>query len=384
MRFFLSLLLLASARIVFGQAACDMRIADSLEFHQVEAQMKMTQAKTVGECQTIRVVVHVVYDGSIASGYYRGEISADQIRSQIRITNQFLANDSLLQNADNTALGYQLELATTDPNGNPTTGIVYHNGVSLFGSDWHNYGLQNSNSSAITANTLANAISWGTDNEGKKYLNTYVVSSIDGNTGGGVQAFAYFPTVNTVFGNYVLFNAFGAQQLQPEYSESFNLKTYTNLGFTFTHELLHNFALFHTFQGNSCSPEINSAVQGDRVADTPPQTQGSGCVGSCGFISYNVMDYLNQTCKNRITPGQVARANSAIQSSLSDYLVCSSGTLCNPGNGDFNNDDIVNILDFSLLSPHFGTLMGTPTYNALYDLNCDGVINVLDISLIDF
>lgn len=383
MRFLFTLLLIATTTVAFSQESCDMRIADSLEFHQIEAQMMMPQAKTTGEgCQTLRMVVHVVYDGSIASGYYRGEISADQVKSQIRITNQFLANDSLMESEDNHALGYQLELATTDPYGNPTTGIVYHNGVSLFGSNWHNYGLQNSNPDGITANDLASEISWHADADGKKYINTYVVSSIDGNTGGGVQAFAYFPTSNTVFGNYSLFNAFGAQQLQGDYDENFDLKTYTNLGLTFTHELLHNFALFHTFQGNSCASEINSAVQGDRVADTPPQTQGSGCSGSCGFVSYNIMDYLNQNCKDRITPGQVSRAALAIQNSLSDYLVCS--TECNPGTGDFNNDGVVTVVDISFFSTHFGTQMGSPFYDAIFDLNCDGVVNVLDVLLIDF
>ncbi len=371
---------MATTKFVFGQTNGDMRIADSLEFNQIEAQMMMTQGKPLGEgCQTLRVVVHVVYDGSISSGYYRGEISAAQVKSQIRITNQFLANDSLMESEDNHALGYQLKLATTDPNGNPTSGIVYHNGVSLFGSDWHNYGLKNDNVDAITANELADAIGWGADSDGKKYINTYVVSSIDGNTGGGVQAFAYFPTSNSVFGNYNLFNAFGAQQLQDEYGQNFDLKTYTDLGLTFTHELLHNFALFHTFQGNSCASEINSNVQGDRVADTPPQTQGSGCSGSCGFVSYNVMDYLSQSCKDRITPGQVSRADLAIQNSLSDYLVC--GTECNPGTGDFNNDGAITLFDISLFSPHFGALMGTPDYDASYDLNCDGLINVLDVSL---
>lgn len=373
--------MLAVTKIVFGQVTCDMRIADSLEFNQLEAEMLMFHQKPLGEsCQTLRVVVHVVYDGSIASGYYRGQISPEQVKSQIRITNQFLANDSLMESEDNHALGYQLELATTDPNGNPTTGIIYHNGVSLFGSDWHNYGLKNTNADAISANELSGTIGWGADADGKKYLNTYVVSSIDGNTGGGVQAFAYFPTANSVFGNYNLFNAFGAQQLQDEYGQDFDLKTYTDLGLTYTHELLHNFALFHTFQGNSCAAEINSNVQGDRVTDTPPQTQGSGCSGSCGFVSYNVMDYLSQTCKNRITPGQVSRADLAIQSSLSDYLVCN--TACNPGNGDFNNDGTVNLYDLSLFSSHFGSLMGSPQYDAAFDLNCDGMINVLDVTLI--
>lgn len=141
---------------------------------------------------------------------------------------------------------------------------------------------------------------------------------------GGVQAYAWLPTSSIVYGNYNLANTFGAEQLETEYNQNFNLKSYTDLGFTFTHEVAHNLSLYHVFQGNSCEPEQYPLIQGDKIEDTPPQTQGGGCYGACGFISYNVMDYLTQTCKNRITQGQVERVESAMGHKLNARLPCMS------------------------------------------------------------
>lgn len=380
----LTLSILASA-FTFAQSGCDTRIADTLEFQQMEAAMQMPQAGLRSSCNTIRVVVHVVYDGSIENVFYNGQITPEQVKSQIRITNQFFANDSLMQN-EGAALGYQLKLAEYDPEGNPTTGIIYHDGHALWGDAWSSYGLKNTNPNAISAGTLAQALSWGEDADGKKYLNSYVVSSIDGNIGGGVQAYAYFPTTSIVYANYNLFNAFGAEQLEEEYGQNFSLKSYTDLGYTWTHELLHNFAVFHTFQGQSCAEETNPLIQGDRVADTAPQTQGSGCSGACGELSYNVMDYLSQNCKTLITQGQVDRASSAIQSSLIDFLVCNEEEVdpCADKTSDFNNDGTINLFDISLFSQKFGCYAGNGCYDPTFDLNCDGLINVIDFSMIQY
>ncbi len=366
--------------IVFAQSGCSTRIANIQEYYQLEADIMQPSRSMNSTCKTIRVVVHVVYDGAANNEAFNGNITPEQVKSQLRITNQFFRNDSLMTN-EGSPLGYQLELAHTDPEGNPTTGIIYHDGSEIFGSAWSQHGLKNNNVNAISAGTLSEELSWGADADGKKYLNSYVVSSIDGNSGGGVQAFAYFPTSSVVFANYNLYNAFGAEQLEDEYDQTFNLKSYTDMGYTWTHELLHNFAIFHTFQGNSCMQEDNSLVQGDRVADTAPQTQGSGCSGACGDISYNVMDYLNQTCKNRITAGQAERADAAIQNSLADYLVCSD---CGGGTGDFNGDGEVTVVDLSLFSGAFSCVDGDSCYDQAFDLNCDGLINIIDLSLISF
>lgn len=349
-----------------------------LELENFIANQAGKRSENLESCKKIRIVVHVVYDGT-PGAIYSGNITQEQVISQIRFTNQFLRNDSLAFDSLNIPLGYELEFAKTDPNGNATNGIVYTDGTALFGANWATYGLKNNNSYAISATLLANQLGWSADASGKKYLNCYVVPKIDGNTGSGVQAYAYFPTSNSIYGNYNLSNTFGANQFAAEYGQNFKLKSYTNKGYTFTHELGHNFALFHTFQSTTnCDAETNCGWQGDRVCDTAPQTQGFGCVGSCGFLSYNVMDYISQDCKKAWTQGQIDRAISVIEFSLQDYLVCAD---CE-SNPDLNGDGFVSILDISLAGSAFGSVRGDARYNESFDLNCDGLINMLDISLI--
>lgn len=372
-----------SSTIFAQDGQCDHKIFDVQEAQSFEQMIDIpSMGLNTESCNKIRVVVHVIYDSNASSPASSGEISPEQVKSQIRITNQFFRNDSLMYDTENVPLGYELQLATEDPNGNPTSGITYHDGAALFGTAWSTYGLKNNNSSAVSESTVASALAWGEDINGVKYLNSYVVSKIDGSSGGGVQAYAYFPTANIIYGNYNLYNTFGAEQLEEEYGQEFNLKSYTDLGMTWSHELLHNFAIFHTFNGNSCEEETNSMIQGDRVVDTPPQTQGYGCSGSCGFLSNNVMDYISQSCKSLITPGQAERAGLAINNSLSDYLVCGTENLCDK-DGDFNNDGFINILDVSIFSLVFGCSADAgDCYNEEYDLNCDGAINVVDVSIL--
>ena len=346
--------------------AQDYKIADSLEYYTLEtAILGLTdQSQTLEECNTIRVVVHVIYDSMEGVGACDSHISEEQVYSQIRATNMLFRNDSLMYHEDNAGLPYRIELEE----------IIYYDGVELYGEMWHDEGLNSNSSAGVSAGTLSSDLAWGADENGKKYLNSYVVSRIDGGFAGGIQAFAYFPTVNPVYGNYNLYNTFGYEDLETD--ETFCLKNYTEKGKVWSHELLHNFAIFHTFQGNSCEPETNSAIQGDRVADTPPQTQGYGCTGSCGFLSENVMDYISENCKHIITEGQSFRANLAIQNSLQAYLVCST---CDT-NPDLNGDGFINVQDVSLMNSVFGCSDGDLCYDPQYDLNCDGYINILDVS----
>lgn len=377
---FTALAALLTFSLYSQSSTCNVKIHDLAELAELESNIANPMPNSSDlECNKIRVVVHVIYNPDASPFEGSGEITREQVLSQIRITNQFFRNDSLMFDENNHALGYEMILAETDPEGNPTDGIIYYDGVALFGTDWAEYGLQNNDDNAIAESVVAGELAWGEDGEGKKYLNTYVVHKIDGSSGSGTQAYAYFPTSNEVFGNYNLYNAFGAEQLEDEYEQTFDLKSYTDLGLTWTHEVLHNFAIFHTFNGNSCAPETNSLIQGDRVADTPPQTQGFGCTGSCGFLSNNVMDYLSQSCKTLVTQGQVDRVNLAITNSLSDYLICGE-SVCDKVH-DFNGDGFINILDFSLLGLGFGCAFEDECFDDTLDLNCDGLINILDISL---
>jgi len=49
---------------------------------------------------------------------------------------------------------------------------------------------------------------------------------------------------------------------------------------------------------------------------------------------------------------------------------------------DANGDNVVNILDLSLLSGAYGTVTGDAAYNPAADFNGDGFVNILDLSLL--
>ena len=139
-------------------------------------------------------------------------------------------NDSLFNHEDNNGLPYLVKLAEVDPDGNETDGILYHNGVELFGDVWSEEGVNSNSNDGVSASELASTVGWGSDVNGKKYLNCYIVNRIDGHLGGGIQAYAYFPTANIVYGNYNLYNTFGCEDLEDEYGQDFSLKSYTDKG----------------------------------------------------------------------------------------------------------------------------------------------------------
>lgn len=51
--------------------------------------------------------------------------------------------------------------------------------------------------------------------------------------------------------------------------------------------------------------------------------------------------------------------------------------------GDLNNNNGINITDFSLLNISFGSSEGDANYNFLADMNCDGNVNIIDVSILN-
>ena len=180
-------------------------------------------------------------------------------------------------------------LAKKDPNGNPTTGVLYY--PTTYG-----YG----NGSGYDAQIAADA--W----DNYKYINVYVQHDLynDGTTNN--SGVAWYPNTGMSNNNTarIVYNgAYLATNTSPEFSS------------VLTHEFGHFFNLIHTFDGGCTMPN-------DNVTDTPPCTTAQGChsttttnlplncngqlVNSDNYMDYNI-------CYKMFTTGQTNRMDAALQ-----------------------------------------------------------------------
>jgi len=260
------------------------------------------------EILTIPLVIHIIHKGE---AYGTGtNITDEQVYSAVNGLNEdFRKMSGTWGDGDGVDVGVEFCLAQRDPDGNAHSGINRVSGCSV--TNYCSEGITAGNGQGASETGIKNLSRW----PNQQYYNVWVVSEIENNNGGsGIQGYAYFPTTSMVDGTVCLFNAFGTVG---------NLKSYTNRNRTMTHELGHAFALFHTFQGGSCS-ETNCNLQGDRVCDTPPTTLNWNCNNpACGGTQQvnNYLDYTSQTCQNMFTEGQKTRMRLAIQNSRPNLLL---------------------------------------------------------------
>ena len=253
----------------------------------------------------IPIVIHVIHD-------YGNENLNDTILYQAA---KYWTVVYMKQNADTSGVippfvsyigkpNMRLHLATIDPNGKPTKGIVrFQSYLTQAADDEAKFGQ------------------WPPT----EYVNIWFINAF-GASATGAAAYAYFPS-SAVF--------------QPYYDGIICLASYANYAKTVPHEMGHVLNLYHPW-GNSNSPGI--ACGDDQVDDTPP-TKGhnpSGCVASAlydtacatGYMKHyvaagggdsvvnypdttnaqNIMDYTY--CQEMFTKGQVVRMRAAIVSSV--------------------------------------------------------------------
>ena len=205
------------------------------ENKQIESKRNLINQKVYGKSMnnvTIPVVVHVVYSNA------QNNISDNRIFSQIQVLNEDFRRTN--SDAINTPSQFQSVvadmsinfcLATKDPDGNPTNGIIrkYTNksGFSLYDTTIH-------------YNATGGSDAWDSD----KYLNIWVC-----NINGGILGWAQFPYAGTKETDGVVIN-------HDNFGINLNYSSAYNLGRTTTHEVGHWLNLFHVWGDNTCGDDF--------------------------------------------------------------------------------------------------------------------------------
>lgn len=233
----------------------------------------------------IPVVVHIVHSSPA------GNISDAQVHSQIDVLNK----DYRALNADVSKVPapwkhlvadcrIEFELAKTDPNGKPSTGITRtQTNIPSYGTD-----------DAVKSSATGGVDPWPTD----KYLNMWVCE-----LGGGLLGYAQFPGgPPETDGVVMLHSAFGT------------VGTATapfNLGRTTTHEVGHWLNLLHIWgdrldcTGNDDVPDTPSAQRPNYGKPDFPHISCNN--GPNGDMFVNYMDYVDDDAMMMFTLGQATR-----------------------------------------------------------------------------
>lgn len=277
---------------------------------QFKTQLNGGLARTTGAASDTTVydvplVLHVVHD-------YGAENLSDDVLYDAAA---YWATVYMEQNADTATVippfipyignpRMRLHLATKDPNGNPTKGVIRHNSY-----------LTNN------ADDQAKYQQWPQN----KYINIWFIGTF-GASATGAAAYAIYPSTATY---------------EPYYDGVISLASYANYAKVIPHELGHVLNLKHTW-GDTNNPTV--ACGDDAVDDTPP-TKGhspTGCtIGSLydttcatGYLKHytavggadsvvdypdtanseNIMDYTY--CQKMFTKGQCVRMREALTSSV--------------------------------------------------------------------
>lgn len=337
-----TLLLLAGMGFSFGQATAPRPCANpdvyrnnpiapgGKVFEQwIQGVERAEEAKAVqdaDELYHIPVVVHILHNGE-PEGTDKN-LSLARIQSQIDILNNDYSRASGTPGFNTHPAGADTRirfcLATIDPNGNPTNGIVRVN----TGRDGFEF---------LSENTLLKNLSFWNPN---KYLNIWVCKIL----GNQYIGYAQYPIIpvslidslpmispipdvqpDGVVIDYRVFGDVPAGQSGP-------FPAY-NKGRTATHEIGHYLGLIHIWgDGSSCTDNAT-----DYCADTPPQaTYTSGCptssTGSCTpgvpVMKENYLDYTNDVCMNLFTQDQKRRMRMVLRNCDRRRTLLQSPTAC--------------------------------------------------------
>ncbi|CAF1230057.1 unnamed protein product [Rotaria sordida] len=271
---------------------------NALEEHR---QFEISTKEFISKRQTaqpyiIPVVVHVY--GKIFSGTKVDETiiktAIDKVNEDFQGRNDDFNTVNSAFKEIKSAFSVTFKLATLDPDGKSTTGIVWYDeprygyATGMF-EDWIQYDA------------------W----DNYKYCNVYIQSDIYGNGDLTQSGVAWFPD-----------SFMSDKNLARIVYNGRHLYGNTNKEFAsmLTHEFGHWLNLFHTFEAGCMeSSEGPCDKTGDRVCDTPQTISKDGCepVYNCAGKLENSENYMSYTgadgCYKMFTVGQVARMDAAMQ-----------------------------------------------------------------------
>ncbi len=249
----------------------------------------------------IPVVVHVI---NYAPEPF--EISDDKIRSQIDVLNQdFRKQNSDWQKTPDEFIdlvadvGIEFYLATVDPEGNPTTGII-RTSSDVIGGDGDTGIDRPIEDLRLYFTDKGGQDAWPRD----QYLNIWIADKKTATGKISIPGYANFPGCDKRIDGVVIDpRCFGT--LPPLWPNH-------NLGRTATHEIGHWLNLRHVFGKNGACEDIKD--DGDLVDDTPVQMNQRECTPtypqySCGSsdMFMNYMDYVYDEAMFMFTKGQKQR-----------------------------------------------------------------------------
>lgn len=192
------------------------------------------------------------------------------------------------------AFDVTFKLAQKDPNGNPTTGIVYHPSAKGFGS------------TKPTALKAIKADAW----DNYKYCNVYIQLDLYGDNQINNSGVAWYPDKamsDSKIARIVYNGRYLYGNTDPEFAS------------TLSHEFGHWLNLIHSFQdGCSIANESLCSTTGDKVCDTPQATSADNCSTqtNCAAKRVNVENYMGYAgaggCYKMFTLGQANRMDAAM------------------------------------------------------------------------
>ena len=301
-KIYLLTLALSAAANGFGQESLD--IPQPCRMHdQAAPTTTVALTRAAAEKHYVIPVVFHVFGTDFNGKHVTRELIEDALRRTNEDFNALTSGDLRSGDDDaqfdklNTPLDIEFRLAEIGPNGEATTGVVFHRLESGFGND----------------NPPAKMRQYAWNN--KKYMNVYIMNDLYANGETNNSGVSWYPNWEmTCF-----------KLARVVYNGAYlGSNTDENFRRVLTHEFGHFFNLAHTFDYDSskfpdgCSKGFNGeANPGDYVDDTPPADRpqmGPGDV-NCQGQKTNWTNYMNysRVRTSMFTKGQVDRMLAALQ-----------------------------------------------------------------------